>query len=351
MSGMRERATTALLLPASLALLLAIGIAALAHRETRLQRLVNANLDAGAIPDTYLVPSDSKPGYCRVAGRRGATIHRNETGAAGRNWTCQRFGSESPGLGPDLWLVRAKRKGTGTVLFVPVEQVPDWGYPYLYEFVRLRLSSAELPAVHWTQLFVSRIYQGLYLRVPLPFDLRKREGGSGVRRELLTLRDGEVSVVDTRFLDAGALYDSRLEAGAAPELPLPSQDMGWLVDLRPTPGLTLLLSNLEPFELSPLPLPVSLPDLYARIYRRAPVRFRDPGLARSLPDRGTSTRPPLLSAEEFADLRSGFESYAGALQSALSSHRHLYDQSETTLDRLAERLDSLLKQSLAPGGI
>ena len=39
---MRERATTALLLPASLALLLAIGIAALAHRETRLQRLVNA---------------------------------------------------------------------------------------------------------------------------------------------------------------------------------------------------------------------------------------------------------------------------------------------------------------------
>jgi hypothetical protein len=277
-------------------------------------------------------------------------MHRSEPETEGRTWSCERFPSDSPGLQPDLWLVRAKRKETGTVFFVPVEKVPDWGYPYLYESVRARLSGTELPAVEWTQLFVSRIYQGLYLRVALPFDLRKRDGGSDVRRELLTLRDGELSVVDTRFLDAGKLYESRIDAGTVPELPPPGETVSWLLSLRPTRGLTLLLSNTEPFQLSPLPLPVSLPELYAQIYRRTPVSFPDPGLSWSPENRAASARPPPLSAEGLADLKSGFEGYTNALQSALASHMRLYAQGELTPEGLAERMGCLTNLSLAPGG-
>ena len=66
-----------------------------------------------------------------------------------------RAGAEAP----HVWLARSEARGA--VFFLPVTEVRDWIYPYLYGFVRERRKGLELPRVEWTNPFVDRLYQGL----------------------------------------------------------------------------------------------------------------------------------------------------------------------------------------------
>jgi len=137
----------------------------------------------------WRVFSRSQTDRCRVVDRRDATMRRYDSRRPGRNRDCLRLPGRNGDAQAHTWLVRSKRKGEGTAFFVPVQDVRDWTYPFLYGFVRDSRGEIDLPKVEWTQLFVDRLYQGLYLRVALPFDLRRKDGGSGTLRELLTIRE------------------------------------------------------------------------------------------------------------------------------------------------------------------
>ena len=90
-------------------------------------------------------------------------------------------------------------RSTATVLlcgrfrtFVPVGEVSDWIYPFIYSFVRERRKGLELPRVEWTTLYVDRLYQGLFLLVKLPFDRPEAQP----RRQLLAIESGLVTHID-----------------------------------------------------------------------------------------------------------------------------------------------------------
>jgi hypothetical protein len=171
--------------------------------------------------------------------------------------------------------VQSKREGKGTVFLVPASRVEDWSYPFFYEVARAKDPDADLPLVEWTQLYVSRLYQGLYLRVDLPFDLRKKDGGIGVLREVVSISGDSASIVDTRFDDAPGIYADAVAAGVFPKLEMPSGPIAWLAEHASTRGTTFLMSNAGHSEVSLLPLPVWLPELFKERYGRSAKTFRD----------------------------------------------------------------------------
>ncbi|MFP8873996.1 MAG: hypothetical protein VCB42_05545 [Myxococcota bacterium] len=260
--------------PAGVGLALAIALAILVKPDSTLNRVGNLNLGDSKFRDTYLVMHRSEADRCFVVNRRDATIRRSNDKQPGRNWRCHRISSQDP-ESPPAWLVQSKREGKGTVFFVPASRIADWSFPFFYEVARAEHPDAQLPLVEWTQLYVSRLYQGLYLRVDLPFDRRKKDGGSGVLREILSISGDSASVVDTRFDDAPGLYTEAIAAGVFPKLEKPLPDIAWLAEHAPTAGTTFLISNSEDFLVSLLPLPIGLPALFKARYGRSPATFTD----------------------------------------------------------------------------
>lgn len=307
--------------PAAVALGLAILLASLWDPSSPASRISNLDLRDSPFRDTYIILHRTQDERCFVVDRRDATRRRSDDEQPGRKWNCVRIPGRTAGA-PDTWFVRSKHKGKGSVFFVPAADVADWGYPFLYEFVRELEEAAgapPLPAVRWTQLYVSRLYQGLYLRVQLPFDLRKKDGGSGVLRELLVVQGDRVSTVDTRFDGAPGIYAESVAAARLPELASPSRRLAWLADRAPTPGTTLVMSNEPPHGVRLLPLPISLLDIYRAKTGRSPASFLDERLrrySRGAWAEGASGSLP-FDASQRTELEHRYADYADALARAL----------------------------------
>jgi len=323
-----------------LALVCAALLAVLAHSISAGGRFTNLELSGSGIRDTYIMADKSDDGRCLVLNRRKATVRRSDKKLPGRKWDYVRFAA-AEGL-PEVWLVRSKRKGKGTVFFVPVEMIGDWSYPFFYGFVRGRREDLELPEVFWTQLFVDRIYQGLYLRVGLPFDLRKKDGRSGVLREILTVRGNRMLKVDTRFNDACRLYTGQVARGLFPDLISPDPVLAWLSAYSPAEGTTFLMSNQSPYKLSLLPVPVSLEDLHEAMTGRFPDGFSDERFRKwtSEVEEARPARPP-LAEDEFLELKADFEDFKRSFRRALKAHGESY----RSWPRLSEWLPS--RQAMA----
>ena len=319
--------------PAALALGLVIAWFALTEPGSRSQRLTNLDVGAAGFPSTYLLASKSDPSRCFVLRRRDATLRRSDAKQPGRRWRCLRLPSVSGEAGAETWLVRSKRLGKGTALFVAAIDVSDWTYPFLYRFVRERRGELGLPRVGWTQLFVDRLYRGLYLRVDLPFDKRKRDGGSGILRELLTVQGTQLAAVNTRLEPARTLYEGAVADGVFPRLAPPASALAWLARRAPTAGTTFVLSHVEPHELSLLPLPVSLPELFARAWQEPIPRFLDDRYPRWTHGawRTRAPEPDPFTAEAWAALRAEFRAYGSSLRSALGVQGRL-DQTRGVLE-------------------
>ncbi|MCZ6682131.1 MAG: hypothetical protein O7B26_03040 [Planctomycetota bacterium] len=337
--------------PALVAVAAAIGLVAFGYSRSPAQRMSNLDLDVDGVPDTYIMFSKSEPGRCYVANRRSATMRRSDNRQPGRKWRYMRFDGSPDKPGPWNWLVYSKRKGT--VFFVPVDEVEDWTYPFLYRNVRDQFGELNLPKAGWTQLFVNRIYEGLYLRVALPFDLRKKDGGSGILRELLAVSGERLSKVDTRFDDACQLYVECVARGHFPELSPPGPILAWLARRCPTRETTVLLSNAEPNGVSLLPLPVSIPNLYESMHGRPPASFEDARYLRwsqgswRSPESGVGT--PL--EEVLSGVKAGFESYSSSFLGALRAHAEFH-QSEKDLARLlSQRQEAIADLGLSLGAL
>lgn len=339
--------------PAALALVAATGIVALVEPGSRASRVTNLDLGASGFGDTYILLHRSEPGRCYVSDRRDATMRRSDTNQPGRKWDCERFGGERNPLDSDTWLVQSKLKGKGTIFFVPVYDLVDWSYPLLYEFVRERRTRLELPAVTLTQLFVNRIYEGLYLRVALPFDLRKKDGGSGVLREILSVSNGQLQIVNSRFEPARTLYAEDVAEGRFPALSKPDPALAWLAARCPVPGLSFLLSNREPQELTLLPLPLWLPSLYEARRGRSLSSFEDERYRRWTEEvRRAAPGPGMtpFSENELAALRTEFTAYERSLRDALRADAELHESQALIEKLLPQRRAAIADLDLAPPG-
>ncbi len=323
--------------PALAALLLASVLAIWSHGVSRTTRLSNLDLESTGIAETYLMTDKSEPGRGYIVGRRASTVRRSDSAQQGDRWRLDRI----PGASGDTWIAQSKRKGKGTVFYVPYPDVPDPVYPYYYRFVRELRRELELPQVSWTSLFVNRVYQGLYLRVSLPFDPRKKDGGSGILREILAVEGDRLMGIDSRFDDAPGVYVDSIASGVFPRLREPAPALAWLARRAPTAETTLLIQNVEPWSVSLLPLPVSLPALFRARYGRAPASFHDARYARWVNAgwREGEELEPFDAAEREA-LEAGLEAYASRLRAGLRAHVTLH-QSGDLLASLDRRLGEL----------
>jgi outer membrane protein assembly factor BamB len=319
--------------PAGLALLAATALFSLNQFTSRSQRFTNLRLDQSGLPTTYLVFGKKNRNDCHVVGRRAATMRRSDNTQPGRKWDCRSF---TGGSGGRIWLIKSKRIGEGTVFLVPALDVPDWTFPYLYGFVRTHRPDLELPRVSWIQLYTDRLYQGLYLWMELPFDKRKKDGGSGILRELLTVQGNRLSVVTTRFTDTRNLYLKALADGILPALNPPTPELAWLARRTGTEDTTFVMSNEAPGNLSLLPLPVSLAELYRLNNGRSAFMFRDSRYHQWTHGAWRDADPEQLpfSDDELVLLRSGFDDYESELLTEL--------RAQATMNRSFERIGGLL---------
>ena len=261
--------------PAGAALLLTFGIMVVLPVDTDMNRLANLDIEDAGFGETYLMYSKSNPAKAYVVDRRDSTMRRSNRKQPGRMWEVDRFPGQSGLPDAEVYLVRSKRIGKGSVFFVPTADIQDWIYPFLYQFVRKHRKSLDLPNVEWTNLFVNRIYTGLYLRVSLPFDLRKKDKGSGILREIITVAGNRSAHVDTRFDDTPGIYSDSVKASTFPLIDPPPPTLAWLAARNPYGGVTVLMSNTAPNNVSILPLPISLPVLFrSKNGRVRPVRRR-----------------------------------------------------------------------------
>ncbi len=336
--------------PAGVALAVCLVLVPLAHERSRSQRLSNLDLGQPGFPARYLVFDQTRRDRCFVVDRRDSTMRRKDRGQPGRKWDCRSFRTRS---GETAWLLRSKRIGEGTVFLVPAADVSDWAYPFLYDFVRARHPELDLPWVSWVELYSDRIYQGLWLWVGLPFDKRKKDGGSGVLREVLTVRGDELTAVTTRFTDTRNLFVEAVASSTFPQLEPPPPPLAWLARRAPTADTTLVLSSGQPPRVSLLPLPVSLSELYAAVNGSPAPAFRDErhldwsrGAWRDL----APSEPPFDEVER-RRLASEFEQYASRLRAALRVQAAVDPHRERLLRTIGERQRAVADLRLDLGGV
>lgn len=317
----------------------ATALIALVPRDSTVMRLTNLDLTASGFRDTYLMTSKSEPDKAFVVDRRDSTIRRSNNNQPGRKWDVTWFPGPGPSDGAHTWLVKSKRIGKGTVLMVPALEVDDWVYPFLYEFVARKRPELGLPEVYWTNLYVNRIYAGLYLRVSLPFDLRKKDGGIGVLREIITVQGSRSFHVNSRFEDVPGIYAEMVTESHFPDLLPPPPALEWLSAARGSAETTVLMSNLPPYDVSLLPLPISIPTLFQAMTGRLPDGYFDERFRRwSETDVDSADLP--FDESEIAEMHQAYAEYQANLRNGLNQNAAFLDSHGTFHESALSRQES-----------
>lgn len=317
-------------------LALTILLIPLSRESSGPDRLTNLDLGRTGFPDTYLMSSKTAPGRCYLVNRRESTVRRSDTDIRARMRDCESFGGDPVSGQLETWLVRSKRQGT--TFLIPVDRVPDWTYPYLYRHVRRDVQELDLPAVGWTQLFLDRVYRGLFLRVDFPYDKRRKDGRVGELRELLGVREDRLVCADTRFQTPCQLYPSCVSLGLFPELETPHPLLIWLAGRRSLDEATVLLGSLPPHRVSLLPLPVSLEGLLTQYHSQAPEFMADERLRRWSEAYGPYDAPPAgVPGVDRHQLREEFTRYSRDFLGALRTHADFHRERRESLEELLPR--------------
>jgi hypothetical protein len=305
---------------------LILGLLPVIRYVSPVARIADIDLSRSGFPHSYVMTSKTEPNRGYLVDRRDSTVRRSRKNLPGKMWDVDRFGEDTAAGIPEHFLLRSKRYGT--VFFIPVEAVKDFSYPFIYGFVRREYPELELPEATWTQLFLNRVYHGLYLEMRLPFDPRKKDGGSGTLRELLMVHDNEMTLVDTRLNPDARFYEAGTALGLFPGLKQPQAVLSWLAARCPNEHATLLLSNVEPYEVSLLPLPYSVERLYQRLQGTALQATLDDRFrlwTAPLREQDGSQRPPFDEARQ-QKFDQEFRDYSLRIRVALDADRVLHPE-------------------------
>ena len=276
--------------------------------DSRARRIATLDLEGTGFDERYIHFLNSERTRALIGARDVTTIRRGEMPSLAREWSIERLSGNG-------WLARSPDEGV--VFFVPVSEVSDWVYPFIYAFVRERRKGLGLPRVEWTTLHVDRLYQGLFLRVKLPFD---RPDAARARRELLAVESSRVTHIDTWFEPPTSGFDMSADLGIDP----PHASLAWLSALR-SETTTLLILTRTPPKLALMPLPVSVRRLFTAAHGTEPAFHEDErasGWNESW--RAGLTDTPFLGEQEQSSFNSEFEEYRAVFLSALRVHEEFY---------------------------
>ena len=322
----------------ALALLIAAALIMLVQPDSRANRVATLDLEETGFDELYIQFLDSERTTAWIVERGATTIRRGETSNPEPEWSIERLNG-SGGSG-DAWLARSPDEGV--VFFVPVSDVSDWIYPFIYSFVRERRRGLELPPAEWTTLYVDRLYQGLFLRVKLPFDRPE----APARRELLVVESGRVTNIDTWFEPMTNALDLPEELEVEPR----HGSLAWLSSLRSETATLLMLSR-RPLELELMPLPASMPRLFASAHGATPT-FREDEQAPRWNEswRASVADTTFLDEIETEALEPDFEEYRALFLSALRIHGEFHGVANELQASLPERQRAGLELDLVLDG-
>lgn len=300
-------------------MLIAVGVAVLgghvALRTSTASRLSNLDLSRSAFADSYLLFEPGDPGSGSLVRRRKATVRRSDPGPPGTSWSLARFG---PPREQTRWVLQSP---AGNMLLVPLDAIDDWTYPFLLAFVAEERPEAGLPEVAWTQLYVNRVYSGLYLQV----DWRSAEpaGRPSAADELVRVgAAGPVSV--STALEVAERYEQISNAGVVPQTEPPDELTAWLASRQSRAETVLLLPNTAPFALRWMPLPFSLSEAFELRWGRPLEPRSDLTPPRMDSESWEEPRPIPLGGDEIDRLRERFVAYEASLRAAVSAHRRVF---------------------------
>lgn len=300
---------------AGIVLLAAILISLVRPPGSTVSRLTNLDLTLSDIPDTYLILSKSNSDKAFVVNRRDSTMRRSNKGQPGRKWDVFRIKHTAGYEHADTWIVKSKREGKGTVIFVPAIDVGDWSYPFFYNFVAARDEQLKLPQVSWTQLYVNRVFHGLYLRVALPFDKRKKDGGSGILREVITVDGSHSYHVNSRLNSVPGLYAEKVTESYFPAVADAPPHLLWLASLNSTDVSTFVMSNLPPFDVSHWPVPLNIAAIYKAQFGANPAGYLDDRFGTWIQQDAAEEFP--FDTEARQEMQSAFNEYAASFAQAI----------------------------------
>ncbi len=307
----------------ALALLIATALFVLVLGDSTANRLSTLNLEEAGFDELYIQFLDSEQTRASIVERSLTTVNRGEMPDLGPEWSMER-------LDGDGWLARSPDEGV--TFFVPVSEISDWIYPFLYSFVREHRRGLELPRVEWTTLHVDRLYEGLFLLVSLPFDRPEVQA----RRELLVVEFGRIARIDTGFEQPAGGLDLLAELEIDPQ----HGSVAWLSGLRSETATSLILSR-RPLELALMPLPVSVPTLFAAAYGTQPTFQEDErAVAWNESWREIAADTTYLDALEMDAFESEFEEYRDLFLSALRIHGDFHGNADELQGALSERQGS-----------
>lgn len=252
------------------ALAVALLLAAFWAPRSKMARLANLEVPNSSFASVYVqMKADGRGGKCLVSGRAGTTEKRSDEGLAKASWRCRLVVQERQPL-----VLLAESKNEPSFVFVPVSEVEDPYYPWLYESLRSE-AEGSLPPMRWVHLFYNRQFQGLYLQASLPgrhFAAqrleRRRAGAEGSageaapaeaeRLELLTVRGDRLTCVDRKLRPLCPIYTLAVADGVFPR---PMSDpttelLSWLLDTGSAGrSVSFILSDRHYDTLERFPLP------------------------------------------------------------------------------------------------
>ena len=261
-----------------------------------------------------------------MSNRKASTLRRSDTRPRRPSYSI----GYSRGTTAPSFLLRSKNEGIH--LFIPCEKVLDWDFPFIQLELAKELEAKSQCKPAWTTLFLSRHYKGLYLKVTLPFDLRKKYGGPDCRRAFIQCDDkGNGLVTCSRLLWPAEAFRRATADGQFPRLRYGRRVYDWSFHSLCQPS-HLIMDSRPPYQMFPLPLPFSLQSLLREVHgnHTSLPKFRDERLSRFDAHRRRQAKSlfELLGKERCGQIEKRLLAYRKVLLEAIKRHLHASGQSQ-----------------------
>lgn len=289
-----------------------------------------------SVKESYIMTSKSDSGKCYLVDRRDSTIRRSGTNIPGDSWELNLVPGSANPKNPDSILLISKKKGT--IFFVPPSKISNPAYPYSSEFVRKKLKDPDIPKLQWNQVYINRIYSGLYLKVELPSDPTKKKGRKGSRRELLSVKGNHLTLVNTLFNPDSRFLAEVLLSGVFPKATPCNPAIAWLDTISQTERTTFIIGNTEPYNVSIVPMPVTIDEVYEKHFGKSLKPALDERFGEWHQAATGGAQDPGFSEEEAAGFRAGYENYMKDFGAALDAHRSVFGTADNIQSKSAESL-------------
>jgi len=133
-------------------ILTAIALFVFVIPESSANRLSTLGLAQIGFDERYIQFQNDEQTLAAIVDRSATSLRRGEVADSATSWAMTLL--EGGG-----WIARTDEEGAS--FFVPVNEVSDWVYPFLYSFIRERRKGLELPRAEWTTVLTQDAGDGL----------------------------------------------------------------------------------------------------------------------------------------------------------------------------------------------